>query len=103
LEEYYFSRKNIDVFSSEAARCENVIYPIILDIYKHYGEMWHFGKLIDDLFIKIVFLSAAFLNSNKNSIFTSNPLSAKMMPNMRDVGSEAVLANIVGQLAKPLL
>ena len=29
LEEFNFSRQNIDVFSSEAARCENIIYPII--------------------------------------------------------------------------
>lgn len=36
LEEFEFSRKNIDVFSSEASRCENVIYPIIRDVYKSY-------------------------------------------------------------------
>ena len=36
LEEFEFSRQNIDVFSSEASRCENVIYPIIRDVYKHY-------------------------------------------------------------------
>ena len=40
LEEYHFSRKNIDVFSSEASRCENVIYPIIRDVYKHYVEVY---------------------------------------------------------------
>lgn len=38
LEEFEFSRQNIDVFSSEASRCENVIYPIIRDVYKHYTE-----------------------------------------------------------------
>ncbi|MCH8293137.1 hypothetical protein IH992_18770 [Candidatus Poribacteria bacterium] len=36
LEEFEFSRQNIDVFSSEASRCENVIYPIIRDVYKHF-------------------------------------------------------------------
>ncbi len=36
LEEFEFSRRNIDVFSSEASRCENVIYPIIRDVYKNY-------------------------------------------------------------------
>ncbi|MDM8550437.1 hypothetical protein QUF72_10180 [Desulfobacterales bacterium HSG2] len=35
-EEFEFSRRNIDVFSSEASRCENVIYPVIRDVYKHY-------------------------------------------------------------------
>ena len=40
LEDFEFSRQNIDVFSSEASRCENVIYPIIKDIYKHYVEKY---------------------------------------------------------------
>lgn len=40
LEEYNFSRKNIEVFSSEASRCENVIYPIIRDVYKHHVEIY---------------------------------------------------------------
>ena len=39
MEEFDFSRRHIDVFSSEASRCENVIYPIIRDVYKH-----HVGK-----------------------------------------------------------
>ena len=29
LEEFEFNKKNIDVFSSEASRCENVIYPMM--------------------------------------------------------------------------
>ncbi|MDM8559642.1 hypothetical protein [Candidatus Parabeggiatoa sp. HSG14] len=40
LEEYHFSRKNMDIFSSEASRCENVIYPIIRDVYKHHVEIY---------------------------------------------------------------
>lgn len=36
LHEFEFSRKNIDIFSSEAARCENVIYPILRDVFKKY-------------------------------------------------------------------
>ncbi len=38
LEEFEFSQQHIDVFSSEAARCENVIYPILRDVYKNYVE-----------------------------------------------------------------
>ena len=34
LEEFEFSQRYINVFSSEAARCENVIYPILRDVYK---------------------------------------------------------------------
>lgn len=40
LEDYHFSRKNIDVFSSEASRCENLIYPIVRDVYKHHVERY---------------------------------------------------------------
>ena len=38
LEEFEFSQRYIDMFSSEAARCENVIYPILRDVYKNYVE-----------------------------------------------------------------
>lgn len=38
LEEFEFSQQHINVFSSEAARCENVIYPILRDVYKNYVE-----------------------------------------------------------------
>ena len=36
LQEFEFSRNQIDIFSSEASRCENIIYPLIRDVYKHY-------------------------------------------------------------------
>ncbi len=35
-EEFEFSRRHIEIFSSEASRCENVIYPVIRDVYKRY-------------------------------------------------------------------
>ncbi len=38
LEEFAFSRRHIDVFASEEARCENLIYPILRDVYKNYVE-----------------------------------------------------------------
>lgn len=38
LEEFEFSQRHINVFSSEAARCENVIYPVLRDVYKNYVE-----------------------------------------------------------------
>lgn len=38
--DFEFSRHNIDVFSSEASRCENVIYPILRDVYKHYVDKY---------------------------------------------------------------
>lgn len=40
LEEFTFSRHNIDVFASEASRCENIIYPLIRDIFKKYVSVY---------------------------------------------------------------
>ena len=36
LNEFEFSLRNMDVFGSEASRCENVIYPILREIYKSF-------------------------------------------------------------------
>ena len=38
LQELEFSRQYIDVFASEAARCEAVIFPILREVYKGYAE-----------------------------------------------------------------
>ena len=38
LEEFTFSQRHINVFASEAARCENVIYPILREVYKEYAD-----------------------------------------------------------------
>ena len=38
LEEFEFSQRHINVLSSEAARCENIIYPILRDVYKNYVD-----------------------------------------------------------------
>nr|VFJ89477.1 MAG: hypothetical protein BECKH772A_GA0070896_1001516 [Candidatus Kentron sp. H]VFJ91014.1 MAG: hypothetical protein BECKH772B_GA0070898_1001316 [Candidatus Kentron sp. H]VFJ97328.1 MAG: hypothetical protein BECKH772C_GA0070978_1001216 [Candidatus Kentron sp. H] len=36
LSEFAFNRENMDMFSSEAARCQMVIFPIVREVYKHY-------------------------------------------------------------------
>ena len=38
LEEFEFSQQHIDVLASETSRCENIIYPILRDVYKNYVE-----------------------------------------------------------------
>ncbi len=38
-EEYEFSLEHLDVLVSEAARCENIIYPVVRDVYKHYADL----------------------------------------------------------------
>ena len=38
LEEFEFCIQNIDVFASEAARCEAIIFPVLKEIYKPYAE-----------------------------------------------------------------
>jgi hypothetical protein len=52
LDEFHFSRKHIDVFSSEASRCENVIYPVLREVYKsyvaHYALWSHRALSYDD-------------------------------------------------------
>ena len=38
IEEFEFNQRNMDVFSSEAARCEIIIFPILREMYKYYYE-----------------------------------------------------------------
>ena len=40
LSELEFSMKYIDVYASEGARCENVIYPILREVYKAYADTY---------------------------------------------------------------
>ena len=37
-QDFEFCRQHIDVFSSEAARCETIIFPILKEIYKRYAD-----------------------------------------------------------------
>jgi hypothetical protein len=38
LQDFAFCREHIDVFASEAARCEAIIFPILKEIYKRYAD-----------------------------------------------------------------
>lgn len=38
LAEMLFTRSHMDVYASEAARCEAVIFPILREVYKRYAE-----------------------------------------------------------------
>ncbi len=40
MKELDFNLDNIDVFSSEASRCENVIYPVIREVYKNFADRY---------------------------------------------------------------
>ncbi|HHC24595.1 MAG TPA: hypothetical protein ENK58_04160 [Desulfobacterales bacterium] len=51
VEEFEFNQKNMDVFSSEAARCEIIIFPILREMYKYYYEkvsLWVQKSIIYD-------------------------------------------------------
>ena len=51
LAEFEFNRQNIDVFSSEASRCENVIYPVLREVFKSFTDryaLWSHKALIYD-------------------------------------------------------
>jgi hypothetical protein len=39
-QEFEFNLENIDVFTSEASRCENVIYPILREVYKSFVDQY---------------------------------------------------------------
>jgi len=38
VEEFLFNRDNIDVYTSEASRCEAIIFPILREVYKDYCQ-----------------------------------------------------------------
>lgn len=38
LQDFEFVYQNIDVFTSEASRCETIIFPILKEVYKNYHE-----------------------------------------------------------------
>ena len=38
LRDFEFKQQHIDVLASEGARCEAIIFPILLDVYKDYAE-----------------------------------------------------------------
>ena len=40
LQELEFSRQHINIFASEGARCETIIYPILREVYKGYAESY---------------------------------------------------------------
>jgi hypothetical protein len=40
LQDFEFSMQHINVFSSEASRCEAVIFPILREVYKRYADSY---------------------------------------------------------------
>ena len=40
LEEFKFTMENVNVFSSEASRCEAIIFPILRETYKAYADTY---------------------------------------------------------------
>ncbi len=40
IKEFEFNEQNIDIFTSEASRCENVIYPILREVYKSFANRY---------------------------------------------------------------
>ncbi len=52
INEFEYSMANFDVFSSEASRCENVIYPILREVSKQFAKnfaLWsHKSLAVDD-------------------------------------------------------
>ena len=40
VKEFEFSEKNMDIFISESSRCENIIYPILREVYKDFVDQY---------------------------------------------------------------
>lgn len=40
IREFEFSEKNMDIFTSESSRCENIIYPILREVYKSFVDKY---------------------------------------------------------------
>ena len=40
LEDLEFSLDHMDIFASEPSRCENIIYPILREVYKNYADKY---------------------------------------------------------------
>jgi len=38
IKEFEFSEQNMDIYTSESSRCENVIYPILREVYKGFTD-----------------------------------------------------------------
>ncbi|RKZ81480.1 MAG: hypothetical protein DRR19_22230 [Candidatus Parabeggiatoa sp. nov. 1] len=55
VSEYEFVKQNFDIFSSEASRCENVIYPVLREAckkYIHQYSLWsHKSISADDILV----------------------------------------------------
>lgn len=52
IEEFTFNQKNLDVFSSEASRCEIIIFPILREVYKNIIKRFHYGCKSQSLTMK---------------------------------------------------
>ncbi len=66
IEEFNFNLDNMDVFTSEASRCENIIYPIIREVYKNFVDryrLWSHKSISIDNQLGILFLPQ--MNANK--------------------------------------
>ena len=51
MDDYDFTMKYINVLSSETSRCENIIFPVLKDVFRHYTEhlaLWSHASLAAD-------------------------------------------------------
>ena len=40
VKELKFSEQNMDIYTSESSRCENIIYPILREVYKNFIDRY---------------------------------------------------------------
>ena len=68
LQEFEFTRQHINIFGSEAARCEAVIFPVLREVYKGYAD--HYALWIKESIVYDETLSGTpdYLISTKSEL-----------------------------------
>lgn len=100
LQEFAFIRQHLNVFRSEAARCEAIIYPILLENYKAYAErymLWIREPLAYDAILSGTpdYLIATRSALGKNVVGTPLVIVVEAKKNDFEVGWGQCLAELI--------
>ncbi len=68
VEEFKFNKENIDIFSSEAARSELIISPLLRSIYKNHSQNYSFWIQKTIAFDKVLFGTPDYIFSKKSAL-----------------------------------
>ena len=100
LQEFAFTRQHLNVFRSEAARCEAIIYPILLQNYKAYADsymLWIREPLVYDAILSGTpdYFIATRSALGKNVVGTPLVIVVEAKKNDFEVGWGQCLAELI--------